>query len=141
MTPEALARACANAMWADDRASAGLGMTLTAVAPGRATITMRVRDDMVNGLGLCHGGFIFTLADSTMAFAANSHGERAVAQHAAIDFLRPGKQDELLTARAEERARAGRTGLYDVRVTGEDGTTVAEFRGQTRTIGRFFAEG
>lgn len=141
MTPEALARACADAMWADDRASAGLGMTLTAVAPGRATITMRVRDDMVNGLGLCHGGFIFTLADSTMAFAANSHGERAVAQHAAIDFLRPGKQDELLTAHAEERARAGRTGLYDVRVTGEDGTTVAEFRGQTRTIGRFFAEG
>jgi acyl-CoA thioesterase len=141
MTPEALARACADAMWADDRASNGLGMTLTAVAPGRATITMRVRDDMVNGLGLCHGGFIFTLADSTMAFAATSHGERAVAQHAAIDFLRPGKRSELLTARADERARAGRTGLYDVRVTGEDGTTVAEFRGQTRTIGRFFAEG
>ncbi len=140
MTPEALARACADAMWADDRASAGLGMILTAVAPGRAEITMRVRDEMVNGLGLCHGGFIFTLADSTMAFASNSHGERAVAQHAAIDFLRPGKRGELLTARAEERARAGRNGLYDVRVTGEDGTIVAEFRGQTRTIGKFFAE-
>jgi acyl-CoA thioesterase len=140
--PQALAEACAEVMWADDRASRGLGMTLDHVAPGHARMSMRVGEAMVNGLGICHGGFIFTLADSAMAFASNSHGERAVAQQAAITFLRPGKHGERLAAEAVERARAGRTGLYDVRVTAEDGAVVAEFRGHTRSLGtKFFGEG
>jgi acyl-CoA thioesterase len=136
--PEALARACAEAMWAEDAASRGLGMTLVSVGPGRARLAMRVTAAMVNGHGICHGGFIFTLADSAMAFASNSHGERAVAQHASVTFLRPGRLGQVLTAVAEERARAGRSGLYDVRVTAEDGTVTAEFRGHTRLLGQSF---
>jgi len=105
---DALARACAEAMWADDRASRALGMTLDFVRPGHARMSMIVREAMVNGHGICHGGFIFALADSAMAFAANSHGERAVAQHATITYLRPGRLDEILVAEATERARAKR---------------------------------
>jgi acyl-CoA thioesterase len=136
------ARACADAMLAEDRATQGLGILLAAVGPGSATMTMMVRDDMVNGHGMCHGGFIFTLADSAFAFACNSYNERAVAQHNSITYLRPGRLGEMLTAVAEERVRQGRSGLYDVRVTGSDGTVVAEFRGQSRTIGgTFFPEG
>ncbi|HST75070.1 MAG TPA: hydroxyphenylacetyl-CoA thioesterase PaaI [Acetobacteraceae bacterium] len=139
--PQALAEACAEAMWAEDRASRGLGMALDEVGPGCARLSMRVAEAMVNGHGICHGGFIFTLADSAMAFASNSHGERAVAQQAAISFLRPAKHGERLTAEAVERARAGRTGLYDVRVTAEDGAVVAEFRGHTRSLGEKFFGG
>ena len=139
---DALARACAEAMLAGDRASIGLGMTLEFVAAGTATLSMAVRPDMVNGLGICHGGFLFTLADSAMAFASNSHGEHAVAQGCNILFVRPGRIGETLRAVAVERTRAGRTGLYDVRVTGADGSVVAEFRGQTRSLGtRFFESG
>jgi len=138
-----LARRCADAMWDGDAASRGLGMTIEHVAAGRARLSMPLRSDMVNGLGLCHGGFIFTLADSAMAFAANAHGEKAVAQTASIAYLRPGRLGETLTAVAEERARSGRSGIYDVRVTGSsDGSVVAEFRGQTRLSGgRFFSGG
>ena len=140
-TPAELARACADAMWADDHASRGLGMVLAAVGPGSATMTLAVRPEMVNGHGICHGGFIFTLADSAFAFACNSHGERAVAQHNAITFVRPGRLGETLTATAEERVVAGRSGIYDVRVTGDDGTIVAEMRGHSRLSGgRFFPE-
>jgi acyl-CoA thioesterase len=96
---------------------------------------------MVNGLGVCHGGFIFTLADSAMAFASNSYNERALAQLGSVTFLRPGRLGETLTAVAEERARAGRTGVYDVRISGSDGGVVAEFRGHTRMIGQKFFEG
>ncbi len=140
-TPAELARACADAMWADDHASRGLGMVLAAVGPGSATMTLAVRPEMVNGHGICHGGFIFTLADSAFAFACNSHGDRAVAQHNAISFVRPGRLGETLTATAEERVVTGRSGIYDVRVTGEDGTIVAEMRGHSRLSGgRFFPE-
>ena len=137
---DALARRCADAMWADDAASPALGMLLEHVAAGAARMAMPVRSDMVNGHGLCHGGFIFALADSAMAFAANAYGERAVAQHAAITYLRPGRLGETLTATAAERARSGRSGIYDVCVTGSsDGSVVAEFRGHTRLSGgRFF---
>ncbi len=139
--PDALAHACAQAMWADDRASAGLGFRLDHVAPGQARMSMVVRPDMVNGHGICHGGFIFTLADSAFAFACNSHGERAVAQHNAITYVRPGRLGEILVAAAEERVRSGRSGIYDVRVTGEDGTVVAEMRGHSRLLGsKFFTE-
>jgi acyl-CoA thioesterase len=142
-TDDALARRCAAAMWEDDAASRGLGMVLEHVDSGRATISMPVRPDMVNGHGICHGGFIFALADSAMAFASNSHGERAVAQHNTIAYIRPASLGETLVAEAEERSRAGRTGIYDVRVTGlSDRTVVAEFRGQSRLSGgRFFTPG
>ncbi|HVB66792.1 MAG TPA: hydroxyphenylacetyl-CoA thioesterase PaaI [Acetobacteraceae bacterium] len=135
----ALARACADAMWAEDRASPGLGMQLESVAPGHAVLSMVVTETMVNGHGICHGGFIFALADSAFAFACNSHGERAVAQHCAITFLRPGRRGETLRAEAVERIRTGRSGITDVRVTGGDGSVVAELRGNSRlTGGRFF---
>jgi len=130
------ARAAADAMWASDAASQGLGMTLDSVGPGRAVMSMTVADTMVNGHGMCHGGFIFTLADSAFAFACNSHGDAAVAQHCAITFLRPGRSGERLTAEAVERVSQGRSGLYDIRVTGQDGTIVAEMRGHSRVIGR-----
>jgi acyl-CoA thioesterase len=140
---EDLARRCADALWNDDAASPGLGMVLEHVGPGRARMSMVVRPEMVNGLDLCHGGFIFALADSAMAFAANSHGERAVAQHASVTFIRPGRSGERLVAEAEERSRSGRSGIYDVRVTGSsDGSVVAEFRGHSRLSGgRFFSGG
>lgn len=102
----ALARACAEAMWVEDRASAGLGMRLEDVAPGRAVMVMTITEAMVNGHGICHGGFIFALANSAFAFACSSHGERAVAQHASITFLRPGRHGETLRAEAIERTRA-----------------------------------
>jgi acyl-CoA thioesterase len=126
-------------MWAEDRASRALGMALDEVGPGRARLSMTVGEAMVNGHGICHGGFIFTLADSAMAFASNSHGERAVAAQATVNFLRPARLGERLTAFAEERARQGRTGIYDVRVGDAEGAVIAEFRGVTRSLGeRFF---
>jgi acyl-CoA thioesterase len=140
---DALARQCADAMWEGDAASRALGMTLDLVGTGRARMSMQIRSDMVNGHGLCHGGLIFSLADSAMAFAANSHGDRAVAQHCAVTFIRPAREGEVLTAEAEERSRSGRSGIYDVRVTGSsDGSVVAEFRGNARLSGgRFFSDG
>ena len=139
---DALARRCAATMWEEDAASRGLGMTLEHIAAGCARMSMRVRKDMVNGHGLCHGGFIFALADSAMAFAASSHGERAVSQHNSIAYLRPAHAEETLSAVAEERSRSGRSGIYDVRVTGSsDGSVVAEFRGHARLSGgRFFTD-
>lgn len=140
MTPDEMAKACADKMWAGDKASQGLGMRIEAVGPGSARLTMEVAERMVNGLGVCHGGFIFTLADSAMAFASNGYNERALAQMGAVTFLRPARLGEILTAVAEERARVGRTGIYDVRVSGSDASVVAEFRGHTRGIGQTFFE-
>src|SRR4051794_29667639 len=130
-----LARVCAEAMWTDDAASRGLGMTIISVAPGQATLAMTVTQSMVNGHNTCHGGFIFTLADSAFAFACNSHNERAVAQHCAVTFVNPAQLGDRLVARAVERQRAGRSGIYDVTVTREEGVVIAEFRGHSRTIG------
>jgi acyl-CoA thioesterase len=127
-------RARAEAMWAEDRASAGLGMQLQEVTPGHARLSMTITKEMANGHGICHGGFIFALADSAMAFAANPRGEPAVAQHASISFIRPAHVGEVLIANATERMHAGRAGIYDVRVATESGKLVAEFRGHTRTI-------
>jgi len=128
-------RARAEAMWAADRASRELGMRLDDVAPGSARLSMPVTAAMANGHGICHGGFIFALADSAMAFAANPRGEPVVAQHAAITYLRPARVGEVLVAEAAERVRAGRSGMYDVRVSTDGGQAVAEFRGHTRVIG------
>jgi acyl-CoA thioesterase len=138
MEADALAQACAEQMWRDDRASIGLGMRLEEVGPGHARLSMPVTETMVNGHGVCHGGFIFSLADSAFAFACNSHGMRALAQHCAITFLRPAHRGETLVADAVERTRGGRAGMYDVRVTGGDGGVVAEFRGHSRTTGDKF---
>mgnify|MGYP001224256017 CR=1 FL=1 len=134
MTPDEIARASAEAMLAADRATRGLGIELVAVAPGSATMAMTVRADMTNGHDICHGGFLFTLADSAFAFACNSYGQRVVASHAAISFLAPAHTGDRLTATAREVYREGRSGLYDIRVTRDDGTVIAEFRGQSRTI-------
>lgn len=134
MDADALAKACAKAMWAEDRASRGLGMELVSVGPGRAEFAMTVTDRMVNGHDLCHGGFIFTLADSAFAFACNTYNQRTVAQHCAVTFLTAGKLGDRLTARAVEVSRRGRSGIYDITVTRQDGIVIAEFRGHSRTI-------
>ena len=131
---QALAEASAAAMWAEDRASRGLGMSIERVGPGEAVLAMTVTERMVNGHGLCHGGFIFTLADSAFAFACNSRGQRTVAQHCAITFLRPAHLGDRLLAQAQERVQAGRSGLYDISVRTEAGELVAEFRGHSRAI-------
>ena len=109
-------------------------MEITDVGPGRATLTMKVRDDMTNGHGMCHGGLIFSLADSAFAFACNSYNQNAVAQHCSVTFIRPGKLGDVLTSVAVERSRSGRSGIYDITVTGGDGRVVAEFRGHSRVI-------
>ncbi|TJZ80808.1 hydroxyphenylacetyl-CoA thioesterase PaaI [Paracoccus hibiscisoli] len=141
MTDDDLARACAAAMWAQDLASQRLGMVLEDVAPGRAVLSMTITADMVNGHGSAHGGFIFALADSAFAFACNTVDQRSVGQQAAITYLAPARAGERLTATAIERARPGRSGLYDVTVTGADGTVIAEFRGHSRTVkGRILAD-
>ena len=134
LSPDDLARACADAMWKEDDASSGLGMAIVDIGPGRATLTMTVRPDMVNGQRIAHGGFIFTLADSAFAFACNSHNHRTVAAQGSISFIRPGKLGDVLVARATEVSRSGRSGIYDVRVTSGD-TVIAEFRGHSRSIG------
>lgn len=141
MTPEERARRSAQAMWADDRASQAMGMALTAVGPGHATATMTVRADMANGHGIAHGGYVFALADTAFAFACNSYNTRVVAQANTITYLAPGRVGERLTATCREAHRAGRSGVYDVTVTGEDGRQVALFRGQSRQVsGAHFAE-
>ena len=133
LSPDDIARACADAMWKEDDASRGLGMEIVDVRCGEATLTMTVKPDMVNGQRIAHGGFIFTLADSAFAFACNSHNERAVAAQCDIAFIRPGKLGDVLIATAREISRNGRSGIYDVRVTAGD-VVIAEFRGHSRTI-------
>ena len=129
-----IARACADALWADDRASRALGMELIAVEPGHAVLAMNVTEQMVNGHDLCHGGYIFTLADSAFAFACNTYNQRTVAQHGSIAFVASAQRGDRLVARATERMRTGRSGIYDVTVTREEGFVIAEFRGHSRTI-------
>ena len=134
LSPDDLARACADAMWKEDSASSGLGMEILDMKAGSATMAMTVKPHMVNGHGITHGGFVFLLADSTFAFACNSRNERAVAAHCNISFIRPGKLGDRLIATATEISRSGRSGIYDIRVT-VDGVVVAEMRGHSRTIG------
>jgi acyl-CoA thioesterase len=129
-----IAEACARTMWADDQASQGLGMMIERVSPGEAVISMAIRPEMTNGHGICHGGFIFTLADSAFAFACNTYNQRTVAQHCAVTFLRPGRRGDTLTAHAVERHRSERSGIYDVTVRDGRGEVIAEFRGHSRTI-------
>jgi len=134
LDPHEIARMSAAAMWAGDKASPALGMTLEAVGPGTATLAMTIGPTMVNGLGICHGGFIFTLADSACAFASNSYNQRAVLQTGEIILLAPAKEGMRLVAEATERHRGERSGIYDVAVRNITGEPIAEFRGHVRTI-------
>jgi acyl-CoA thioesterase len=130
---DTLAKRVAAVMWAEDSASQALGMRIVDVGAGRATLTMTVRADMTNGHGICHGGFMFSLADSAFAFACNSHNHRAVAQACDIVFVAPVRLGDELVATAVERLRNGRNGICDVTVRRGD-EVVAEFRGRSRLI-------
>jgi acyl-CoA thioesterase len=132
--PAKIAKACAQAMWAQDKASRGMGMKIEKVRPGFAVVSMSIGPDMVNGHGLCHGGYIFSLADSALAFACNSHNRRHVVQHCHIAFLAPGRLGMRLRAEARERHRGERSGIYDVTVRTPAGETIAECRGHSRAI-------
>ena len=138
---DALANAAAQAMWRDDNASKWLGMKIEEVRAGYARLSMTVTQNMVNGHNLCHGGLIFTLADSAFAFACNSHNQRAVAAGASIEFLAPAFLADVLSAEAVEQALKGRTGVYDMRVTNQKGEVVALFRGRSATIKGLLVEG
>ena len=129
-----MAERAVDALWRGDAASQRLSMHIESCGPGRATVTMPVRPDMVNGHRICHGGLVFTLADSAFAFACNSHGDNTVAAGAAIDFLSPAREGDVLRAVATERWRAGRAGIYEIEVTNQRGETVALFRGRSHQI-------
>ena len=129
-----LAEAVAEAMWSRDRAAQALGMRIDSVAPGRASLSMPVRSDMVNGHHICHGGMIFTLADTAFAYACNSYNKNTVASACHIDFLAPAKEGETLEAEAIEQSAAGRTGVYDVTVRDSAGKDLALFRGKSYRI-------
>jgi len=133
--PQTLARQVGAAMFAADTASREfMQMELIACAPGRATMRLAVRAELLNGHQICHGGFIFTLADSTFAFACNSHNKIAVAAGCSIEFLRPARLGDLLTCVGQEQTLQGRHGIYDMRVTNQSGEVVAMFRGKSAQI-------
>lgn len=129
-----IARLSADAMWSGDKASQGLGMEVLEVGSGWARLAMIVTERMLNGHGSCHGGFIFSLADSAFAFACNSHGNPAVAQQCTITYVAPGRLGMRLIADAQERQRGERSGIYDITVRDETGAVIAEFRGHSRTL-------
>jgi acyl-CoA thioesterase len=131
---QTLAEHVAQAMFARDRASQAMGMKITGIGPGRAELVMTVRADMLNGHAICHGGFIFSLADSAFAFACNSYNLTTVASGCAIDFVAPARVGDVLTAVAHERSVSGRTGVYDIEVTNQHGERVAFFRGKSYRI-------
>lgn len=134
LSPDELARATADAMYKADACSRALGLELLEVRPGYARMRMAVRADFLNGHQICHGGLIFTLADSTFAFACNSYNLSTVAAGCSIEFLRPVQGGDELTAEAVEQILSGRTGIYDIRVTNRAGETVAMFRGKSAQI-------
>ena len=131
---QTLAERAVEALYAADRASQGLGMQIVATAPGRAVLSMPVREDMLNGHSICHGGFVFALADSAFAFACNSHNRNTLAAGALVDFLAPARAGDVLTAEAIEVSRTRRTGVYDITVTNQRGERVALFRGRAHEI-------
>jgi acyl-CoA thioesterase len=133
-TEQEIASRSAEALWAEDNASQGLGMELVRIGPGRAVISMTVTESMTNGHGTCHGGFIFALADSAFAFACNSRRQRSVAQQCQISYIAPARRGMQLIAEGVERQRAERSGITDVTVRDETGVVIAEFRGHSRTV-------
>jgi acyl-CoA thioesterase len=134
MDAQQTAEAVREAMWANDRASKALGMVVTEIGPGRAVLTMTVREDMLNGLDICHGGLVTTLADSAFAFACNAYNEITVASGFDVNLLAPARLGDLLTARAVELSRSGRTGVYDIAVSNQRGEAIAAFRGRSYTM-------
>ena len=134
MNLQATAEASRDAMWANDRACKALGMEVTAVGPGSATLTMTVREDMLNGHDLCHGGLIATLADSAFAYACNAYNEVTVASGFDIHLMGGARLGDVLTASATELSRGGRTGVYDIAVSNQRGDAVAAFRGRSYTM-------
>jgi acyl-CoA thioesterase len=135
----ALAELAGKTMFERDPASQALGMLLAEIRPGYARMTMPVRHDMLNGHQTCHGGYIFMLADSAFAFACNSHNHVTVGAGCSIEYLAPGREGDLLTAEAVEQALASKTGVYDVKVTNQEGRTVALLRGKSHRIGGLVA--
>ncbi len=135
-----IARESARIMWSEDNATRHVGMELVSVEPGKAKLSLKVRDEFTNGHGMCHGGYIFMLADSAFAFACNSHNQRAVAASAAIEFIAAAQRGDVLTAECAEQSRGGRSGLYDTRVTDQNGRLIALFRGRSATIRGSFIE-
>lgn len=141
-TPQQVAEAARDAMWKDDRASKRLGMVVEAIGPGTATLSMTVRDDMLNGHDICHGGLVTTLADSAFAFACNAYNEFTVASGFDVNLMAPARRGDVLTARATELLKTGRTGVYDIAVTNQRGEAVAAFRGRSYTVkGKPLVEG
>lgn len=141
-SPQTVAEACRDAMWRGDRASAALGMRVIAVGPGTATLEMRVREDMVNGHDIAHGGLVSTLADSAFAFACNAYNEVSVASGFDVNLLAAARLGDLLTAECHEVSKSGRTGVYDVSVRNQRGEPIAAFRGRSYTMkGRALVEG
>ena len=134
VTAQSAATRASQTMHANDVSAKALGTDILEIAPGRAAAAFEVQPYMLNGHDICHGGYIFLLADTAMAHASNSHNRNAVASAAGIDWLRPATRGERLTASAEEQTLSGRTGVYDVRVTNDDGDLIAIFRGKTRQI-------
>jgi acyl-CoA thioesterase len=132
--PQTIAELVGAGMLAEDRASRGLGMKIEAMGPGYARMTMMVRSDMLNGFKICHGGFITTLADSAFAFACNSRNELTVAASIVVDFVAQAREDDRLTAEAREVSLAGRTGVYDVKVTNQHGAMIALLRGRSHRL-------
>jgi acyl-CoA thioesterase len=142
MDAQAIAEAARDAMWRDDQASRLLGMQVQAVGPGSATVAMTVRRDMLNGHAICHGGLVTTLADSAFAFACNAYNELTVAAGFDVNIVSAAREGDVLTARATEVSKAGRTGVYDVAVHNQRGELVAAFRGRSYTMkGQALVEG
>ncbi|MEG0199350.1 MAG: hydroxyphenylacetyl-CoA thioesterase PaaI [Comamonas sp.] len=131
MNPQQTAEHVRDGMLARDRAAQGLAMRITHIAPGQAMIEMAVRDDMLNGFDICHGGFITTLGDTAFAYACNSYNEMTVASGLAVDFVAPGRPGDVLVAQATEVSQAGRTGVYDVTIRNQKGEAIALFRGRS----------
>jgi acyl-CoA thioesterase len=140
LDPQALAELAGKTMYERDPASQALGMTLDAIRPGYARMSMPVRADMLNGHGSCHGGYIFMLADSAFAFACNSHNFITVGAGCSIDYLSPGREGDVLSAEAQEQALSGKTGVYDVVVSNQEGRKLALFRGKSHRVGGQVAE-
>ena len=136
---QALAELAGKTMFGRDPASQALGMLLAEIRPGYARMTMAVRHDMLNGHQTCHGGYIFMLADSAFAFACNSHNHNTVGAGCTIDYLAPGRLGDMLCAEAVEQALSGKTGVYDVKVSNQEGRTVALLRGKSHRVGGLVA--
>ncbi len=134
MTPQHIAERVRDAMFANDRAAKALGMVIEAVGPGTATLSMPVREDMLNGHDIAHGGLITTLADTAFAYGCNSHNEVTVASGFTVDLLAPGRLGDVLTASCSEVSKAGRTGVYDIEVRNQRDERVAVFRGRSYTM-------